>query len=199
VFRINKPCPNRKPQFLYNIFNRRALKVLEKERKEMGEKGSRDFHFNVNVRTNTGSIARLATNEEPFLRAMEIQERKREKIEEEEQKRLEAEKKAEEQAAPEITPESVENDEGGPTAEAAGSEDSSETPVTQDEAAGSPETTAETPVTAKPATAKPASPKPSGGGVSGPKSRAGEFTPEELDAMRKRAKAHAAKVKASKL
>jgi len=63
----------------------------------MGEKGGRDFHFNVNVRTNTGSIARLATNEEPFLRAMEIQERKREKIEEE-QKRLEAEKKAEEQA-----------------------------------------------------------------------------------------------------
>ena len=53
----------------------------------MGEKGSRDFHFNVNVRTNTGSIARLATNEDPFLRAMEIQERKREKIEEE-QKRL---------------------------------------------------------------------------------------------------------------
>ena len=162
----------------------------------MGEKGSRDFHFNVNVRTNTGSIARLATNEEPFLRAMEIQERKREKIEEE-QKRLEAEKKAEEQAAPEITPESVENDEGGPTAEAAGSEDSSETPVSQDEAVGSPETTAETPVTAKPATAKPTSPKPtspkpSGGGVSGPTSRAGEFTPEELDAMRKRAKAHAA-------
>ena len=37
------------------------------------------------------------------------------------------------------------------------------------------------------------------GGVSGPTSRAGQFTPEELDAMRKRAKAHAAKVKASKL
>jgi len=160
----------------------------------MGEKGSRDFHFNVKV-----PIARMTNNEESFLRAMEIQERKREKIEEE-QKRLEAEKKAEEQAAPEITPEPVENDEGGPTAEAADSEDSLETPViTQNEAAGSPETTAETPVTAKPATAKPASPKPSGGGVSGPKSRAGEFTPEELDAMRKRAKAHAAKVKASKL
>jgi len=78
----------------------------------MGEKGSRDFHFNVNVRTNTGSIARLANSEESFFRAMEIQERKREKIEEE-QKRLEAEKKAEEQAAPEITPEPVENDEGG--------------------------------------------------------------------------------------
>ena len=58
----------------------------------MGEKGrSRDFHFNVNVR-----IAEQANNEASFFRAMEIQERKREKIEEE-QKRLEAEKKAEEQ------------------------------------------------------------------------------------------------------
>jgi hypothetical protein len=163
----------------------------------MGDKGTKNFHFNVNVRTNTGSIARMANNEESFSRAMEIQERKREKIEEE-QKRLEAEKKAEEQAAPEITPEPVKNNEGDPTAEAAGSENSSETPVIQDEAAGSPDTTAETPVTAKAATAKPAL-KPSGGGVSGPKSRAGQFTPEELDAMRKRAKAHAAKVKASKL
>ena len=164
----------------------------------MGEKGSKNFHFNVNVRTNTGSIARMANNEEPFSRAMEIQERKKEKIEEE-QKRLEPEKKAEEQAVPKITPEPVENDEGDPTAEAVGSEDSSKTPVIQDEATGSPETTAKTPVTAKPATEKPASTKPSGGGVSGPTSRAGQFTPEELDAMRKRAKAHAAKVKASKL
>jgi len=164
----------------------------------MGEKGSKNFHFNVNVRTNTGSIARMANNEESFSRAMEIQERKREKIEEE-QKRLEADKQAEEKAAPKVTPEPIENDKGDTTAEATGSEDSSETPVIQDEAAGSPETTAETPVTAKPATTKPASPKPSGGGVPGPKSRAGEFTPEELDAMRKRAKAHAAKVKASKL
>jgi hypothetical protein len=164
----------------------------------MGEKESKDFHFNVNIRTNTGSIARMANSEESFFRAMEIQERKKEKIKEE-QKRLKVEKKAEEQATSEIIPEPVENDKGGPTAEATGSEDSSETPVTQDEAAGSPETTDETPVTAKPAKAKPATPKPSGGGVPGPKSRAGQFTPEELDAMRKRAKAHAAKVKASKL
>ena len=168
------------------------------KRKEMGEKGSKNFHFNVNVRTNTGSIARMTNNEESFSRAMEIQERKREKIEEE-QKRLEAEKKAEEQATSKITPEPFENDEGEPTVEAAGSEDSSETPVIQDKAAGSPETTADTPVTAKPATEKPTSPKPSGGRVSGPPSRAGQFTPEELDTMRKRAKAHAAKVKASKL
>jgi len=163
----------------------------------MSEKGSKNFHFNVNVRTNTGSIARMANNEASFSRAMEIQERKREKVEEE-QKRLEAEIKAKELAAPEITPEPVENNEGGPTAEDAGSEDSSETPVIQDEAASSPETTAETPLTAKTATEKPA-PKSSGGGVPGPISRAGQFTPEELDAMRKRAKAHAAKVKASKL
>ena len=164
------------------------------ERKKMSEKGSKNFHFNVNVRTNTGSIARMTNNEESFSRAMEIQERKREKIEEE-QKRLEAEKKAEEQA---VTPEPVENDEGDLTAEAAGYEDSSETPVTQDEAANSPDTTDEAPVTTKAATEKPA-PKPSGGGVSGPTSRAGQFTLEELDAMRKRAKAHAAKVRASKL
>ena len=162
----------------------------------MGEKGSRDFHFNVNVRTHTGSIAKMANNEAPFLRAMEIQERKREKIKEE-QKRLEAEKKVEEQTATEITPEPVENDEEGPTAEAAGSEDSSETPVTQNEAAGSPETTAETPVTAKPGTAKLASPKPSGGGVPGPTPRI-DFTPEERGAMLKRAKAHAAEIKARK-
>ena len=38
----------------------------------MGEKESKNFHFNVNVRTNTGSIARLANSEDPFLRAMEI-------------------------------------------------------------------------------------------------------------------------------
>ena len=42
-------------------------------------KGLRDFHFNVNVRTNSGSKATMANNEDSFLRAMEIQERKREK------------------------------------------------------------------------------------------------------------------------
>jgi hypothetical protein len=44
------------------------------------------FHFNVNVLTNTGSIARMANNKESFARAMEIQERKREKIKEEQSK-----------------------------------------------------------------------------------------------------------------
>ena len=162
----------------------------------MSKKGIRDIHFNVNVRTNAGAIARMANNEASFLRAMEIQEHKREKIQEE-LKRLEAEKKVEEQTAPEITPELVENDEEGPTDEAAGSEDSSETPVIQYENADFPEITAETPVTAKPATAKPASPKPNEGGVPGPTPRR-DFTPEERSAMLKRAKAHAAEVKARK-
>ena len=44
----------------------------------MGEKGSKDFHLNVNIRTNTGSISRTANNEESFSRAMEIQEGKSE-------------------------------------------------------------------------------------------------------------------------
>ena len=44
----------------------------EKERKEMGEKGSRDLHFNVNVRTNTGSIARLATRQWFLLIARQV-------------------------------------------------------------------------------------------------------------------------------
>jgi len=42
---------------------------------------TRDFHFNVNVRLNSGSKASMANNEDSFLRAMEIQERKREKKE----------------------------------------------------------------------------------------------------------------------
>ena len=42
---------------------------------------SRDSHFNVNVRTGSGSRATMANNEDSFLRAMEIQERKKAKKE----------------------------------------------------------------------------------------------------------------------
>ena len=55
----------------------------------------RDFHFNVNVRAKSGSKAQMANNEDSFLRAMEIQERKREKKELE---RIEEEKIAAAQA-----------------------------------------------------------------------------------------------------
>ena len=55
----------------------------------------RDFHFNVNVRAKSGSKAQMANNEDSFLRAMEIQERKREKKELE---RIEEEKIATAQA-----------------------------------------------------------------------------------------------------
>ena len=41
----------------------------------------RDFHFNVNVRSGSGARAKMANNEDSFLRAMEIQERRRAKKE----------------------------------------------------------------------------------------------------------------------
>ena len=43
--------------------------------------GAKSFHFNVNVRASGGSKATMANNEDSFLRAMEIQERKQEKKE----------------------------------------------------------------------------------------------------------------------
>ena len=153
----------------------------------MSHEEKRDFHFNANSQSKTGPITRMAINEAPFHRAMEIQERKREKIEDE-LKRLEAEKQIEEPTASEIASESVENGEVSPTAEAVDSKDSPETQVTQSEVAVVPETKAETPAPA---------PEPSGGGVPKPKPRT-DFTPEEKDAMVKRAKAHAAEVRARK-
>jgi len=132
--------------------------------------GVRDFHFNVNVRSGSGSKAQMANNEDSFLRAMEIQERKRAKKELENPKQEEIV-----EAAPEVVEEVVE---------------ASAEPVTVEEAA-----VAETPA-AEPAKAAPA-PKPSGGGVPGPTPRS-DFTAEEKAAMLKRARAHAAEVAARK-
>jgi hypothetical protein len=143
----------------------------------------RDFHFNVNVRTGGGSKAKMANNEDSFLRAMEIQGRKREKRELE---RLEEERIAASQAP-------VETDE--PVL--------SEAPVVEEEATESVEVPeATTPAQeevpeAPPAVPTPAAPKPSGGGVPGPTPRS-DFTTEEKSAMLKRAKAHAAEVRARK-
>jgi hypothetical protein len=136
----------------------------------------RDFHFNVNVRSNGVSKAKMANNEEPFLRAMEIQELKREKKEIE---RLEAEKlaalNAPEVVEPELTEEPAVQEETVEPVEA------SPVPVVVAEA------TAPTPIKAK----------PSGGGVPGPTPR-NDFTDAEKAAMLKRARAHAAEVKARK-
>jgi len=148
---------------------------------------TRDFHFNVNVRLNSGSKASMANNEDSFLRAMEIQERKREKKELE---KLEEEKIAVAQAP-------VESAEPVTSPE--------ETPTVQEEAPGSANAHAEPAPTAQaeaadtpPATpAEPPAPKPAGGNVPTPQPPR-EFTAEEKAAMLKRAKAHAAEVRARK-
>jgi len=130
----------------------------------------RDFHFNVNVRAGSGSRAKMANNEDSFLRAMEIQERRRAKKELENPKQEEIA-----EAAPIETPELIQ-------------EEVEETAVP---AEATPAVEAETPPPEK----KPA--KPSGGGVPGPTPR-NDFTSEERAAMMKRAKAHAAEVAARK-
>lgn len=130
----------------------------------------RDFHFNVNVRAGSGARAQMANNEDSFLRAMEIQERRRAKKELENPKQEEIA-----EAAPIETPELIQ-------------EEVEETVVS---AEATPAVEAETPPPAK----KPA--KPSGGGVPGPTPRS-DFTSEERAAMMKRAKAHAAEVAARK-
>ena len=140
-------------------------------------KGLRDFHFNVNVRTNSGSKATMANNEDSFFRAMEIQERKREKKELE---KLEEEKIAAAQAPPAESAKPVTSPEVAPAVQ---EEESTDTP---DESA---------PTTQVPATPPPA-PKPAGGNVPAPQPR--DFTAEERAAMLKRAKAHAAEVQARK-
>jgi len=141
---------------------------------------TRDFHFNVNVRLNSGSKASMANNEDSFLRAMGIQERKREKKELE---KLEEEKIAVAQAP-------VESAEPVTSPE--------ETPTVQEEAPGSANAHAEPAPTAQAEAADtPPAPKPAGGNVPTPQPPR-EFTAEEKAAMLKRAKAHAAEVRARK-
>ena len=140
----------------------------------------RDFHFNVNVRASGGSKAAMANNESPFLRAMEIQERKREKKELE---RLEAEKIAAAEAPPTEVVEPVEIPE--------------EVPAVMENAEVSDADASADPVPAPEAVKPVVKPKPSGGGVPGPTARS-DFTAEEKAAMLKRARAHAAEVKARK-
>lgn len=144
----------------------------------MSREGEKGFHFNSNVHSSTGSITRMAINEAPFHRAMEIQERRREKREEE-LKKLEAEKKVGEPPAPETVPESAENDEDSPAIQDVQSE------VV---AVPEPEATVEAPAPA---------PKTSGRKVPKPVPRA-DASPEEREVMRKRAKAYAAEVRAKK-
>ena len=141
-----------------------------------------DFHFNVNVRTNSGSRAKMANNEDSFLRPMAIQERKREIKElamlKEEKLRAEHTQPEEDTLSPKETLEVQE-----------------EASVTV-EASAEPAPTEELTIEEVPPIKTPA-PKPKGGGVPGPTPR-NDFTPEEKAAMLKRAKAHAVEVRARK-
>jgi hypothetical protein len=144
------------------------------EKQLMGEE-VRDFHFNVNVRAGSGARAKMANNEDSFLRAMEIQERRRAKKELENPKQEEISEAAPIET-PELTQEKVEE-----------SAVSSEAP-----AEATPTVEAETSQAKEPVVTK-----PSGGGVPGPTPRS-DFTSEERAAMMKRAKAHALEVAARK-
>ena len=146
----------------------------------MTEAEKKIYHFNSNIRSNTGSKASMANNEDRYLRALEIQERKRTLREEE----LEKQRKIEELENP-TPPPTGESDvaiedqpaevEEAPT---------SETETTEAAAEEVPEVT-EVP--------KPAPVVDSGPKVPGPTPRK-DFSSEEKAAMLKRAKAHAAEV-----
>ena len=131
----------------------------------------RDFHFNVNVRTGSGAKAQMANNEDSFLRAMEIQERRRA------QKELENPKQNEIIDVPSEETAVITEEEVVETLPA----EVEEVVIVE-----SPE-----PVKAIPAS------KPSGGGVPGPTPRR-DFSSEEKAAMLKRAKVYAAEVAARK-
>ena len=146
----------------------------------MSEEAKKSYHFNSNMRSNSGSKSTMSNNEDRYLRALEIQERKQAIIDKElEKQRIidEAEKAvAEEKARQE--------------AEAKAAK-------AKEEAANAPVeiVTDEAPVAeeAAPAAAPAAKPAPSGNFVPGPKPR-NDFSSDEKAAMLKRARAHAAEV-----
>ena len=146
---------------------------------------NRDFHFNVNVRSNSGSKAAMANNENSYLRAMEIQERKWEKAEIE---RLEKEKIAAEQKTLE--------DAARPAAEPGTREQNEKAEFLENPTPTEETETEETSATA-PEIREPVRHNSVGKKVPGPTPR-NDFTSEEKAAMLKRARAHAAEVRARK-
>ena len=148
----------------------------------MSEAGEKSYHFNSNTRLNSGSKASMANNEDPFIRALEIQERKREIREQE----LERQRKLQEleNPTPPAADENTEAQEEQPVAveETAATEAEQPAPNTEDVPA--------TPEAPKPAPVVEAS---SGPKVPGPTPRK-DFSSDEKAAMLKRARAHAAEV-----
>tara|TARA_Y100001936_G_scaffold141842_1_gene138374 strand:+ start:500 stop:946 length:447 start_codon:yes stop_codon:yes gene_type:complete len=143
----------------------------------MTEAEKKIYHFNSNIRSNTGSKASMANNEDRYLRALEIQERKRTLREEE----LEKQRKIEE----------LENPTPPPTGESdVAIEDQ---PAEVEEAPTSETETTEAAAEEVTEVPKPAPVVDSGPKVPGPTPRK-DFSSEEKAAMLKRAKAHAAEV-----
>ena len=146
----------------------------------MSEAEKKIYHFNSNIRSNTGSRSSMTNNEDRYLRALEIQERKRALLEEE----LEKERKIQEleNPTPPPTEESAEVIEEPPAEveETSANEMEATEPVTE-----------ETPAVTE--TPKPAPVVDTGPKVPGPTPRK-DFSSEEKAAMLKRAKAHAAEV-----
>ena len=148
----------------------------------MSEEGEKSYHFNSNTRLNFGSKASMANNEDPYLRALEIQERKREIREQE----LERQRKLQEleNPTPPAADENIEVQEEQPVAV-------EETTTTEaEQSAPNAEEVPAAPEAPKPAPVVEAS---SGPKVPGPTPRK-DFSSEEKAAMLKRARAHAAEV-----
>ena len=75
----------------------------------MNEAGKKIFHFNSNIRSKSGSKASMSNNEDRYLRALEIQELKREIREEELEKQRVIEEAKAKIFFPCIYPEFLEN------------------------------------------------------------------------------------------
>jgi hypothetical protein len=141
----------------------------------MNEGVEKSYHFNSNMRSNSGSKTTMSNNEDRYLRALEIQERKQAIIDNELEKQREEDEKM---AA--LLPNPEENT--SVVKEAAQPKEASETEAIEENA---PVIEKEVPTTA--------AVKSSGRNVPGPSPR-NDFTSAEKSAMLKRARAHAAEV-----
>ena len=150
----------------------------------MSEEAKKSYHFNSNMRSNSGSKSTMSNNEDRYLRALEIQERKQAIIDKELEKqkiiddveRVAAEEKARQEAEVKA-------------AQAKEEADNALVAVIE-EAPAVKETS--------PAAAPAAKPAPSVNFVPGPTPRK-DFTSAEKAAMLKRARAHAAQVAKQKI
>jgi hypothetical protein len=145
----------------------------------MSEEAKKSYHFNSNMRSNAGSKSTMSNNEDRYLRALEIQERKQAIIDKELEKQKiidEVERAAAEEKA---------QQEAESKAAQAKEEAENASVVVVEEAPAVKETT--------PAAAPTVKPAPSGNFVPGPTPRK-DFSSAEKAAMLKRARAHAAEV-----